>query len=153
MSRARGLPFPYYGPTVLDPAAGSQLLASGGDFWESFAQEDPFDTLTGLLSADVPAAVGFVPRESDSAPEILQGMCGRCHAADASPSLRRSRFNAEATESVAPATFHDVRARLSLPPSSPDAMPPRTAGFLPEWAKDRVLAYLAARCSSPDACR
>jgi hypothetical protein len=153
ISRARGLPFPYYGPDVLDPAARSELLALGPNFWASTAQEDPFDVLTGLLGADVPSAVGFVPRENDTAPDILRGMCGRCHAADANPALARSRFNAEATDSIDPATFHEVRARLSLPPSSPDAMPPRRAGALPGWAVDRVLDYLTTRCSTPSACR
>ena len=153
VSRARGLPFPYYGPDVLDPAARSELVASRANFWESRRQEDPFDVLTGLLGAEVPSAVGFAPREGESAPEILRGMCGRCHAPDANPALLRSRFDAEATDSVAPATFQEVRARLSLPPSSPDAMPPRRAGALPGWAIDRVLEYLAARCSTPGACR
>lgn len=152
-SRARGLPFPYYGPDVLDPAARSDLLSRPALLWERRAQDDPFDVLTGVLGADVPSAVGFVPRESESAPEILRGMCGRCHAADANPRLLRSRFDAEATGNVEPSTFQEVRARLSLPPSSPDAMPPRRAGTLPGWAIDRVLQYLAARCSTPGACR
>jgi hypothetical protein len=151
-SRARGLPFPYYGPDVLDPAARSQL-ASRTSFLESQSREDPFDVLAALLGADVPTAVGFAPRESDSAPEILQGMCGRCHTSDANPKLRRSRFDAAATENVAPSTFREVRTRLTLPASSPAAMPPRRAGTLPAWAVERVLDYLAARCSEPDACR
>jgi hypothetical protein len=152
-SRARGLPFPFYGPDVLDPAARSALLSDPANFWARRPKDDPFDLLAGMLSADVPTAVGFAPRESDTAQEILQGMCGRCHAGDANPALLRSRFNAEATDSVAPQTFHEVRARLALPPTSPDAMPPRRAGSLPGWAVERVLDYLAARCSEPGACR
>ncbi|HEX2875904.1 MAG TPA: hypothetical protein VHP33_31855 [Polyangiaceae bacterium] len=152
-SRARGLPFPYYGPEVLDPAARSALLSDSANFWARHQEEDPFDLLAGMLGADVPTAVGFVPRESDTAPEILQGMCGRCHAADVNPALSRSRFSAEATDSVDPRTFREVRARLSLPPTSPDAMPPRRAGYLPDWAVERVLDHLAAHCSEPGACR
>jgi hypothetical protein len=152
-AQARGLPFPYYGPEVLDPAARSELLADPANFWARRPQAEPFDVLAALLSADVPSAVGFAPRESDSAPDILRGMCGRCHAADANPAFLRSRFNAEDTGSVSPSTFHQVRARLALPATSPDAMPPRLAGTLPAWAKDRILDYLAARCATPGACR
>lgn len=152
-SRARGLPFPYFGPEVLGSAARSELLADPANFWASRREDDPFDVLTSLLSGDVPAAVGFEPRESDSAPDILRGMCGRCHAADTNPTLLRSRFNAEATDSIEPSTFHEVRARLALPPTSPGAMPPRRTGRLPSWAIERVLDYLASRCAAPAGCR
>jgi hypothetical protein len=152
-SRARGLPFPYYGPDVLDSAARSEISSGRGSFWARRPQDDPFDLLAGMLGADVPTAVGFAPRESDTAQEILQGMCSRCHAANTNPALLRSRFSAEATDSVDPSTFHEVKRRLSLPPTSPDAMPPRRAGALPGWAVERVLDYLGARCSEPAACR
>jgi len=152
-SRARGLPFPYYGPDVLAAAARSELSTSRGNFWESHSEDDPFDVLTSLLEADVQAEVGFAPRDTESAPDILQGICGRCHAPDTNPALLRSRFNAALTDPVDPATFDEVRRRLSLPPSSPDAMPPRRSGALPSWAVERVLEYLAAHCSVPGACR
>ena len=149
-SRSRGLPFPHYEPDVLDQTARSELLASGADFWREREDVDPFDTLTSLLAPEVAAAVGFAPRESDTALEILQGMCGRCHAPDVNPRLERSRFNIAA--SVDPATFDEVSRRLSLPPTSPEAMPPRRAGTLPQWAIDRVLDDLATRCSTAGAC-
>jgi hypothetical protein len=79
-------------------------------------------------------------------------MCVRCHAASTDTSLARARFNAEA-EAIDPATFREVATRLALPPKSPKVMPPRPAGELPAWARERLLSYLAERCSIPGACR
>lgn len=152
-SRARGQPFPYYEPEVLDAGAREELLSDPANFWAARTDSDPFELLTELLSPAVPAAVGFAPRDGDSAQEILQGMCARCHAADVAPTLSRSRFVADAAGAVDPKTFHEVKTRLSLPSTSPDVMPPRRAGVLPPWAVERVLGYLASRCSEPEACR
>lgn len=151
-SRSSGLPFPYYGPDVLAPAARSELLANRDDFWKGRRDEAPFDVLAALLDPEVPGAVGFAPRESDTAQDILQGMCGRCHATNVKSEFRRARFNVAATDSVEPSTFQAVKARLSLPPTSPQAMPPRNSGTLPQWAIDRVLDYLATRCTTPGGC-
>lgn len=151
-SRSRGLPFPYYAPDVISTTARAELLASGADFWKERDGADPFDTLAALHDPEVPAAVGFVPRESDTANEILQGMCGRCHAPDVSLRLQRSRFNV-ADANIQPATFQEISRRLALPPGSPHAMPPRVAGALPPWAVDRLLGYLASFCSTPNGCQ
>jgi hypothetical protein len=150
LSQRRGLPFPYYAPDVLDPKAREQLLERP-DFLRARSQEEAFDVLRSLLAPEVPAAVGFVPRESDSATEILQGMCSRCHAARTNPALARARFVVD-TPTVSPAVFQNVRQRLSLPTDAPRAMPPRNAGEMPTWAVDRVLSHLADRCSPKGAC-
>lgn len=151
-SRSQGLPFPYYGPDVLAPGARSELLSKRDDFWKGRRDQDPFDVLASLLDPDVPAAVGFTPRESDTAPDILQGMCGRCHATNVKSEFRRARFDVAATDSVEPSIFQAVRERLLLPATSPRAMPPRKSGTLPPWAIDRVLDFLAARCTTPSGC-
>jgi hypothetical protein len=151
-SQAGGFPFPYYAPDVLDPERRAELLAGREAFWQRQHERDAFDVAASLLAADVPAAVGFVPREADTAPDILQGLCARCHAASTDSALARARFNAEA-ETIEPATFNEVAKRLALPARSPKAMPPRPAGELPGWARERLLSYLAERCAIAGACR
>jgi hypothetical protein len=151
-AQAGGFPFPYYAPDVLDAERRAQLVAGREAFWQRERERDAFDVAASLLAADVPTAVGFLPREADETADILRGMCVRCHAASTDTSLARARFNAEA-EAIDPATFREVATRLALPPKSPKVMPPRPAGELPAWARERLLSYLAERCSIPGACR
>jgi hypothetical protein len=151
-AQAGGFPFPYYAPDVLDTERRSELLAGRQVLWQRERERDAFEVAASWLATDVPAAVGFVPRETDEAPDILRGMCGRCHAASTDSALARARFNAEA-ETIEPATFGEVATRLALPARSPKIMPPRPAGELPAWARERLLSYLAERCSVPGACR
>lgn len=152
LSRARGLPFPYHSPDVLDPALRERLAANRAEFWRARHELEAFDVASSLLAADVPAAVGFAPREGDGAPEILQGMCSRCHAAGTGAGLARARFVADAS-SITPALYRSVRQRLSLPPTAERAMPPRNAGQMPAWAIERVLAHLAERCEPAGQCQ
>ncbi len=152
VSQEGGFPFPFYAPDVLDAAARANLLAGREALWQAERDHDAFDVAASFLAAEVPTAVGFSPREQDTGADILRGMCARCHAADTDPALTRARFNV-AAESITPASFREVAARLALPAWSPRAMPPRPAGELPAWAVDRLLDHLAKRCSVPDACR
>lgn len=151
-SQAGGFPFPYYAPDVLDEHRRSQLVAGRQALWQREHERDSFELAASLLASDAAAAVGFVPRATDAASDILRGLCVRCHAASTDPSLARARFDAEA-EAITPATFDEVARRLALPHWSPQAMPPRLAGELPAWAVERVLGYLAERCSIPGSCR
>jgi hypothetical protein len=149
-----GFPFPYYAPDVLDAERRRQLLAGREAFLKQERERDAFDVAAALLADGVASAVGFSPREADTAPEILRGMCHRCHSAKVDPRLARARFNVDALDAgVPPATFRMVRDRLLLPRSSPEAMPPRGTGWLPPWAVERMLQYLDERCSEPGSCR
>ncbi len=152
-SLARGLPVPYFGPDVLDPKPRAEVLADRGAFLRRHAGAEAFDVAASLIGADVASAVGFLPRQGDSAPEILKSMCVRCHAANTDPRLRRSRFNAESIDPIDPPTFSAIRDRLSLPRNSPDLMPPLRVGELPTWAIARVERYLRDRCANPEACK
>src|SRR5882724_9316074 len=78
-SLARGLPVPYYGPDVLDPDRRAEVLADRAAFLRRHAADDAFDVAASFIGAEVATAVGFVPREQDTAPEILRSMCVRCH--------------------------------------------------------------------------
>jgi hypothetical protein len=122
----------------------SQFLAEAGG--------SAFEVAASLISAEAASAIGFVPREQDTAQDMLRGFCIRCHASATEPSLRRARFDAESFESIEPSTFKVVRERLTLPKTSPALMPPRRVGELPDWAITRILDYLRAKCSVPGAC-
>lgn len=149
-----GFPFPYYGPDVLDPKRRSELIAGRDALLERERDRDPFDVAASLLAEEAAGAAGFSAREQDTAPEILRGMCSRCHSAGVDARLARARFNVQALEQgVDPATFRTIRDRLRLPPSAPAAMPPRGAGQLPPWAVERVVQYMEERCSEPGSCR
>lgn len=151
-SVARGLPEPYYAPDVLSAESRAALTAGRTAFLKD-KRGSAFEVAASLLAPEAVSAIGFVPRPQDSPSDILSGLCGRCHAHDTDPGLRRAAFDAQALESVEPATFAAIRGRLSLPKTSAAVMPPHRVGELPDWAITRVLDYLSERCSVPGACR
>jgi hypothetical protein len=151
---SRGLPVPYYGYDVLDPAQRRQVEEDRAAFLSRHADEDAFDVAMSLLGADVSSAVGFTPLPDDDAPQILRSLCVRCHAEGTDPRLNRARFNAEHIERIEPATARAIRTRISLPRTSPLLMPPLRVGELPAWAIQRIDSYLSEHCSDarPGAC-
>jgi hypothetical protein len=151
-SRERGLNVPYYAPDVTDPQRRAEVGADRAAFLRRHADEDAVDVAAAFLAADTGAAVGFVPRDDETAPEILRAMCVRCHNAKTEPQLRRARFNADSIDRIDPVTATAVRRRLSLPRSSPELMPPVRVGELPGWAIARINRYLADHCADPGAC-
>jgi hypothetical protein len=151
-SSSRGLPEPFYGPDVLDATLRAEIVSDRADFLQQRADRSAFEVGASLIAADAASAVGFVPREEDTAPDILRGLCVRCHAASTDPRLRRARFDVEKLDAVEPATFQAVTRRLRLPRSSPELMPPLRVGELPPWAIERVEKYLSERCTTPGAC-
>ena len=148
----RGVPVPYYAPDVVDPARREEMLADRTAVLRRRVAEDAFDVAASFIAGEVASAVGFVPRQEDTAPAILRSMCVRCHAADVDQHLRRARFNAEAIDRIDPVTATAIRRRLSLPRNSPELMPPLRAGELPRWAIARIESYLRDRCTDPGAC-
>jgi hypothetical protein len=151
-SVARGLPEPYYTPDVLS-ADSRAALAAGRTAFLNDKRGSAFEVAASLIAPEAASAIGFVPRQEDSAPDILSGLCVRCHAHDTDPGLRRAAFDAQALDSVEPATFAAVRGRLTLPKTSPAVMPPHRVGELPDWAITRVLDYLRDHCAVAGACR
>jgi hypothetical protein len=149
---AKGQPVPYYAPDIVDPQRRDEVAADRTAFLRRHAADDAPAVAGSFIAADVAAAVGFVPRPADTAPEILRAMCVRCHAAATDPQLRRARFNAESIDRIGPVTATAVRRRLSLPRTSPDVMPPARVGELPSWAIARIDRYLRDRCTDPGAC-
>jgi hypothetical protein len=152
LSQSHGLPVPYYQPDVFDPGEHPELMADRKSFLQARSSSDAFDVAASLLSPDVAPSVGFVPRPEDSAADILRGMCRRCHAASTDPQLRRARFNADAIDAIEASTARAIRARLSLPKSSPALMPPRVVGVLPDWAIERIVGYLREHCVQLGGC-
>jgi hypothetical protein len=151
-SQERGLPVPYYAPDLLAPSKREALVSDRSAFLEARLRQEAPDVAASLLAKDVPSAVGFVPREQDPAPEILQSMCVRCHAANTKRVLHRARFNVEAVDHIEPDVAKEVVRRLRLPRSSAELMPPWRSGELPEWAIERVEAYLREHCTEPGGC-
>lgn len=151
-ARGRGLPVPYYRPDVLDRRRGEEVVTGRQNFLRRHKSENAFDVAASFLAAEAVTAVGFVPDQTDSAPEILRSMCIRCHSGSTDPRLRRARFNAEAIGRVDPITFRSVLRRLRLPRSSPDIMPPLRVGELPGWAVSRIEKYLRDHCTQPGTC-
>jgi hypothetical protein len=85
---------------------------------------------------------GLVPREHYDEPRILRQMCIRCHGHDTPAELRRAGFDATALDSFTPASARSIKARLRLPRTSPNVIPPLRSGELPSWALERVEAYI-----------
>ena len=153
-SLARGLPVPFYRPDVFEPSRRAEVLSDRAAFLRRHAPEDAADVAASFIGPEIATEVGFLPREKDSAPELLRSMCVRCHATNTDARLKRARFNVEAieTDRVAPATFLAIKRRLSLPKRSPELMPPWRVGELPPWAIARIERYLRDHCTEPGAC-
>jgi hypothetical protein len=149
-SLARGLPVPFYAQDVLDPLAEQALLVDRAGVLQGGTS---LDLATGWLDDEAATAVGFVPRPSDTAPELLRALCVRCHAGDTEPRLARARFDAESIERVEPAVARAVRERITLPSTAAERMPPWRTGELPAWAIARIGAYLDEHCTEPGGCR
>jgi hypothetical protein len=151
---ALGLPVPSPAADVLDPVKRQAILADRAGYLAGAAGASSFDVASGLLAQEVLTHAGIVPREEDSAPQILRQMCVRCHGADVSPLLGRAAFDATKVDRFTPARAREIKARLRLPRHSPALMPPLRSGELPRWALDRVVSYINEHCSDtrPGAC-
>jgi hypothetical protein len=152
---ALGLPVPAPAANVLDPAKRGAIVADRAAFLAAQAGSSAFDVASGLLGPEVPAQVGTVPREQDAAPQILRQMCVRCHGRDTPAELGRAGFDATALDSFSPIAARSIKARLRLPRTSPNVMPPLRSGELPPWALERVETYIDEHCtdSRPRACQ
>lgn len=144
-----GLPVPFPGADVLSPVKREQILEDRAGFLSALAEESAFSVASGWLAPEVLSQVGIVPREQDGAPEILRQMCVRCHGKALPSALGRAGFDATDLERLTPPLAREIKARLRLPPHSPNLMPPRRSGELPAWALQRVTAYIDERCSDP----
>jgi hypothetical protein len=151
-SLAKGHPVPYYGPDILDPEQRAVVAQDRAAFLARHSHDDALDVAMSLVAQEAATAIGFYPRESDTAPEMLRTMCVRCHSSQADRNLRRARFDAENLERFEPTVARMVRERLTLPRTSPELMPPLRAGELPAWAIARIDAYLRERCIVPGGC-
>jgi hypothetical protein len=152
-SLARGLPVPYFAEDVLDPLKREAILADRAGFLSQRSGDEPLEVASGWLGADVGTAVGFAPRDTDTAPELLRAFCVRCHARSTEPHLARARFDAERPDAIEPAVARAIRARIALPRTDPGRMPPWRSGELPAWAVARIGTYLDEHCAQPGACR
>jgi len=76
---------------------------------------------------------------------MLRSMCARCHNDRTDTHLARSRFNATALDRLNADGAREIVRRISLPPTSPERMPPLRAGELPDGAIARLTAFLQAR--------
>jgi hypothetical protein len=152
-SLTRGHPVPYFAEDVLDPLKREAILADRAGLLSQRSGDVPLDVASGWLSADAASAVGFVPRDGDTAPELLRALCVRCHAENTEPDLARARFDASDLDSIEPGLARAIRARIALPARAPERMPPWRSGELPAWAIARIGTYLDEHCAEPGACR
>jgi hypothetical protein len=107
---------------------------------------------SSFIASDAQRQIGFLPREDETVPDILHGMCGRCHAADADPRLLRARFNVQAIDRIDSTTAFEIRRRLTAPRDSPELMPPLRVGELSSRAIERIERYLRDHCEQPGRC-
>jgi hypothetical protein len=146
---ALGLPIPSPAADILDPEKRREFQADRAAYLAQHAGVPALDVAAGLLAPDVLTQAGLVPRQEDDAPGILRQMCVRCHGHDTPPALRRASFDATAIESFTPASARSIKARVRLPRTSPNVMPPLRSGELPSWALARVEAYIDEHCTDP----
>lgn len=139
---ARGFPTPHHALDILDPDQRAEAVAGFAEYLGRRPGADPFEIGASLMSDEVEASVGFVPRTTDDAGTILRQMCVRCHDGATDPALRRARFNAENVDTLTPETAAAVWKRITLPRTSPELMPPLRAGELPPAVLERLKGFL-----------
>ena len=132
-SLTRGLPVPFYAQDVMDATLRSEISADRAGFFARHASDAPFDVAMSLIGAEAAEAVGFVPRESDTAPQILRALCVRCHAETTDTRFRRAKFNAERFEPVDPAV-----AEIDSNAPDPSALVARAHAAAPGRRASRV---------------
>lgn len=148
-----GLPVAYHGEDVLDPARRAELLEDRAGVLRRHEQDSAFDVASSWMDRGVAEAVGLIPREQDSARQILRQMCVRCHSKSAPPGSHRARFDAGSLDRIDPDTARAIRERIRLPRTSPKLMPPLRSGELTPSAIARIESYLREHCSAgPGAC-
>jgi hypothetical protein len=144
-----GLPVPAPAADILDPEKRYAFQTDRAAYLAEHTDAAALDVASGLLARDVLTQAGLVPREQDDTPRILRQMCVRCHGQDTPEELRRARFDATALDHFTPVSARSIKARLRLPRTSPDIMPPLRSGELPSWAIERVEAYIDQHCTDP----
>jgi len=144
-----GLPVPSPAADILDPEKRNAFQRDRAAYLGQHEGDSALDVASGLLARDVLTQMGLVPREQDDAPEILRQMCVRCHGHDMPAGLRRAGFDATAVDSFTPASARAIKARLRLPRTSPEIMPPLRSGELPSWALERIETYIDQHCTDP----
>lgn len=99
---------------------------------------DPRDVITD----EVLVEMSVMPRPDASAQEIISHMCSRCHNANLDPSLTRARFDATSLSDLTIAEKALIADRITRSHDDSHLMPPSRFATLPDWAMDRVLAWL-----------
>lgn len=114
---------PYHDVKITSPArldAFAAAYRSGGDL------PDPRD----LLGDGAAKALGLVPRDGATGTEIVRQMCSECHSGKLDPTLSRARFDAMQLDKMSVSEKSLAIARMRLPASDPQHMPPAVFGTL-----------------------
>lgn len=122
--------------TLREPAIESYLAVLNGA---------PADTLMDprdVVSGEVLAEMSLLPEATASGEEILRHMCSRCHNGDLDQSLSRAKFDATTLAWLDDEEKGLIADRIARGPEDKLLMPPPRYGTLPQWARERVLAYL-----------
>ena len=147
--RPDGFAIPHFDPDIVDGALRATVAADFGAFVAApppaGQSGDAFTKLSALVAPGAAGAIGFIPGGADSADVMLRSMCARCHNDRTDTHLARSRFNATALDRLNADGAREIVRRISLPPTSPERMPPLRAGELPDGAIARLTAFLQAR--------
>jgi cytochrome c553 len=146
--RTQGSFVPFYLPDILDPAQRDAALQDYAGFlgMQQGQRADAFEVLSQMMSSQSGEAIGFVPADQTASAENLLGqMCVRCHSDATDVQLSRARFDVQSLARLTPEEAQEALRRIALPPRSPQLMPPRRAGHLPDWALARLRDYFSAR--------
>lgn len=147
--RSAGLPVPFYMPDVLEAGEREQAAKNYGAYLDAHKGSDEFELVSGWMSAEAQAAIGFQPSAGADATQVLREMCVRCHNDATDSMLTRSRFNAQSPERWDAAVAQKALERIALPADDPEHMPPRRFGELGAEGFDSLRAYLATRVAQP----
>jgi hypothetical protein len=137
------LPVPSHRIDIADEAKREAAIDSYIKVVNGLISPDQLEDPRDVISQEARTEMSLQPRENASAQEILTHMCSRCHNGNLDPSLSRANFDATRLESLSVAQKQLIASRLTMDHTDSRMMPPPRFATLPDWATERVLAWLA----------
>jgi hypothetical protein len=141
--RGEQLALPYFDPRPTDGAKQATLTAAYQHYRKKEIGAAELPDLSDIFSDDpqTRAELGLQTEPSATPAQALVQACGTCHNEVLDQSISRARFDIDIAH-MSRAELDVAVARLSLPRSSPDAMPPAGRRQLDAAGLTALIGYL-----------
>ncbi|MET0342738.1 MAG: hypothetical protein ABW252_17155 [Polyangiales bacterium] len=149
--RGEQLALPFYGGRATDPEKLRARSEAYTRYRQGLLPAEALPDLSDVFSDDprLRAEIGLQTTPDATPADALIQACGPCHNDKLDPTITRARFSVAVGRLSATARELAI-ARLSLPASDLQAMPPHEARALAAGAREALIAYLRQPPPSAD---